>query len=90
VLSEERPELPAPAPRPWWRRLLDWLLGVPPAAQPVGEARAHVTFTFAIGAQGPMAPMIDALLLPWSDKVARNLLERVAARLTDDVERIPA
>jgi hypothetical protein len=89
-LTEERPELPAPAPRPWWRRLLDWFLGVAPPAPDVGPAKAFVTFTFAIGAQGPMAPMIDALLLPWSEKVAQGLLDGVAARLASDKQRISA
>ncbi len=73
-------ELPAPVERAWWRRLLSWLLGGSPPAPsaPAGVGTTHVVFTFSIAALGPMGPMIDALLGPWSEVVAERLLNDVA------------
>lgn len=75
TLSEEAP--PAPPPRPWWRRLLDWLRGAPAPQLADPDARTYVEFTFSVSALGPMGPMIDALLGPWSELVAERLLEDV-------------
>jgi 3-oxosteroid 1-dehydrogenase len=44
-------------------------------------ARSTVTFRFGVEAQGPMGPMINALLGPWTDEVARDLLDDVGAHL---------
>lgn len=80
-LSETRPELPMPAPRPWWRRMFDWLFGAPPPPPPAAPAKSHVTFSFAIHALGPMGPMIDALLGPYAEAVAHDLLDTVGSHL---------
>lgn len=82
-LSESAPPAPPPAPpKPWWTRLLDWILGrkEEPLALP-DERTSHVVFNFTIEAQGPMGPMINALLGPWSDEVASELLQSVGDHL---------
>ena len=79
-LTEERPELP---PRTWWQRLIDFLLRREVALPSSGAS--HVVFTFAIDAGGPMAPMINAMLGPYADAVAYELLEKVAGHLEGDV-----
>ena len=40
-----------------------------------------VSFTFSIEAQGPMAPMINAMLAPYAQQVAEKLLDTVAEHL---------
>lgn len=81
ALTGTRPELPPPAPRPWWRRLLDLFFGrsVQAPALPDAAGTTHVVFDFSVQALGPMGPMIDALLGPWSEHVAQRLLEDVGA-----------
>ncbi len=78
--NSEAEDLPVPDERPWWRRLLLWLFGGTPEAPsaPAGDGTTHVVFTFSIAALGPMGPMIDALLGPWSEVVAERLLNDVA------------
>ena len=75
-LTEEQPVIP---PRTWWQRLLDFLLRRP-VRLPEPTA-SHVVFTFSIEAGGPMGPMINAMLGPYADAVATELLEKVAGRL---------
>ena len=78
-LSTDQLALPTPT-RSWVQRLLDWLFRRPPEAPPE-PARSHVVFTFEIDAGGPMGPMINALLGPWTEEVARDLLEQVGTKL---------
>jgi carbon monoxide dehydrogenase subunit G len=80
-LHEDAPPEPvAPPARSWWRRLLDWLRRVPPPlpAPPPKPCASHVVFTFAIEAGGPMGPMINAMLGPYAEAVANELLASVA------------
>jgi len=83
ALMEERPELP---PRTWWQRLLDFLLrrrvALPQAAE------SHVVFTFNIEAGGPMGPMINAMLGPYADAVATELLDKVSAHLAGQAKAV--
>ena len=72
-LSEEVP------PRSGWQRFWDWLL-----RREVSQGTSHVTFTFGISAGGPMGPMINPMLGPYSDAVARELLANVVAWLEGD------
>ena len=62
--------------RTGWQRFWDWLL-----RRQVSDGTSHVTFTFAIDAGGPMGPMINPMLGPYADAVARDLLASVAAHL---------
>ena len=80
VLREQRVDTPPPPPRTWWQRLVDWLFGRQPALPPPPGA-TEVTFTFRIEAGGPMGPMINALLGPFAEQVARELVDRVGAHL---------
>lgn len=83
-LTEPPPEIADLPPRPWWRRLLDWLLRrVPPSPAAPAARSTDVRFTFLIDAGGPMAPMINALLGPFADEVARDLVDRVGAHLEE-------
>jgi len=86
ALSQTRSMVLSPAPRSWWRRLLDWLMGRSPEAPADPEARSHVVFTFEIDAQGPMGPMINAMLGPYAQAVAEALLRDVAAHLDGSSE----
>jgi len=70
---------PIALPRSFWQRLLDWLLRRRAIGTGVGEA--NLTFTFSIQAGGPMGPMINPMLGPYSDAVARELLDSVASHL---------
>lgn len=80
VLSEEAPPPPPePPPRSWWQRLVDWFTGrKPELPAPSEPGTIHVAFTFTIDAQGPMGPMINAMLGPYAETVAENLLRDVA------------
>ncbi len=69
---------PLAQPRSWWQRLVDWVMGRK-APELVGSAR--ITFDFRIDAQGPMGPMINAMLGPWAEHVAEDLLARIAEEL---------
>ena len=64
--------------RSLWQRILDWFRGHSPVPEP-GETQ--LTFTFAIEAGGPMGPMINPMLGPYSDAVAQGLLESIARHL---------
>ena len=75
-LSEEMPEMP---PRTWWQRLLDVLFRRTPALPK--PSASHVIFTFDINAGGPMGPMINAMLGPYADAVASELMEKISAHL---------
>lgn len=75
AITEDRPELP---PLPLWRRLWAWLRGGAP--RPV-DGTTHVVFTFAIEADGPMAPLLNPMLGPVAERVAQDLLDAVGARL---------
>jgi carbon monoxide dehydrogenase subunit G len=65
--------------RTQWQRFWDWLL-----RREVSPGTSHVTFTFGISAGGPMGPMINPMLGPYADAVARELLASVAAHLEGD------
>jgi len=83
VLTETAPPAPPPAPpKGWFARFLDWILGrkEEPLALP-DERTSHVVFNFTIEAQGPMGPMINALLGPWAEEVAIELLQSVGDHL---------
>lgn len=88
ALSETPPPArPEPPPRSLWQRLMDWILGRrPELPAPTGPGSSHVVFDFQIEALGPMGPMINAMLGPYAERVADNLLRDVAARFdsTDD------
>jgi len=71
-------QAPLARPRSWWRRLLDWMTG---RKAPELGGSARITFDFQIEAQGPMGPMINAMLGPWAGHVAEDLLERIAEEL---------
>lgn len=79
-LQEQRADAPPPPPRTWWQRLVDWITGRVPVLPPPPGA-TDVTFTFRIEAGGPMGPMINALLGPFAEQVARDLVDRVGAHL---------
>lgn len=74
-------EAPPPLPRTWWQRFTDWLFGR--KAQIAAPGAAQITFDFRIDAQGPMAPMINAMLAPWTQQVADDLLESIAGELSE-------
>ena len=80
------PEPPAPPVRSWWQKLLDWLRRAPPPLPPPAPepSASHVVFTFAIEASGPMGPMINAMLGPYAEAVAAELLASVAAAVADE------
>jgi hypothetical protein len=82
LLTESAPPAPPVPVRSWWMRWLDWLLGRKerPTALP-DERSSHVVFEFTVEAQGPMGPMINALLGPWADEVASDLLHSVSEHL---------
>lgn len=79
ITEDAPPPLPAPPPRGLLARIIDWLFGrtPPPLALPE-PAESHVIFTFSIEAGGPMGPMINAMLGPYAEAVATELLESVA------------
>lgn len=78
LLSGTRPVAVEPPPRSWWQRLIDWLMRRPPALPaPTEPARSHVIFEFRIATSGPMAPMLDAMLGPYAERVAQDLLRDV-------------
>jgi len=76
---ESSGEAPVARPRSWWQRFVDWLTGAkePPAAR----GSSTVTFEFTIEAQGPMGPMINAMLGPWAGEVAEELLDSIGQAL---------
>ena len=78
-LGMDAPELSA------WQRLWAWLLGRSPVAGPA-QGSANLRFTFAINALGPMGPMINPMLGPYADAVAKDLLKKVAAHITGGEE----
>jgi len=78
-LALSNTQVPA-RPRSVFQRLLDWLLRRPMLGTGVGES--SLTFTFSIQAGGAMAPMINPMIGPYSDAVARELLSSVAKALT--------
>lgn len=63
-----------------WQRFWCWLLG-----RQVSDGASHVTFRFAIDAGGPMGPMINPMLGPYADAVARELLDSVGSYLEGGV-----
>lgn len=81
--------LPPSPPRSWWQRLWDWVFGRPrapvdpPFLLPQGPFPTRVVFTFFVEAGGPMGPMINALLGPFADEVAQDLVRRVATHLEE-------
>ncbi len=73
--------LRADAPeRTAWQAFWDWLF----RRSQVGKGDANLTFDFAIDAQGPMGPMINPMLGPYADLVARDLLDKVAAHVSGE------
>lgn len=73
-------EAPVAKPRSWWQRLVDWITG---AKEPeLARGSARITFQFVIEAQGPMGPMINAMLGPWAEEVAEELLQSIGDQLT--------
>jgi carbon monoxide dehydrogenase subunit G len=74
-----RLNMDAPTPSAW-QRFWSWLLGRAPAAA-AGAGAASLSFTFVIDALGPMGPMINPMLGPYADAVAKDLLEKVAAHI---------
>ena len=82
-LSESAPPPPPEPPaKGWWASFLDWILGRKPGPLALPDERtSHVVFNFTIEAQGPMGPMINALLGPWADEVASELLQSVGDHL---------
>jgi hypothetical protein len=72
-----------PVPRSWWRRLVDFVLRRPPPRPPAPPppSRSTVVFAFGVEALGPMGPMVNALLGPWTEEVAAELLESVGTHL---------
>jgi len=87
-LTESAPVAPPAPVRSWWMRWLDWLLGRGADVPALSDERSsHVVFEFSVDAQGPMGPMINALLGPWADEVARDLLQRVGEHLETVEER---
>lgn len=80
ITEDLPPEPPPPPKRGLLRRFIDWILGRKPALPaPLEPAESHVVFTFAIEAGGPMGPMINAMLGPYAEAVATELLASVAA-----------
>ncbi|MCP4806283.1 MAG: SRPBCC family protein [Proteobacteria bacterium] len=73
-------EAPLPPPRTWWQKIMDWFTGRKPAL-PGPPGSAQITFDFKIEAQGPMGPMVNAMLAPWTEQVAEELLESIATKL---------
>jgi len=65
-----------------WQAFWDWLLHRSPVGD-AAEGSANLTFTFAINALGPMGPMINPMLGPYADAVAKDLLEKVAAHISE-------
>jgi len=87
-LTESTPPAPPVPVRSWWMRWLDWLLGREPSTPALSDASSsHVVFEFSVEAQGPMGPMINALLGPWADEVASDLLQRVGEHLEREKEK---
>jgi len=78
-ITEDAPPPPPPPPtKGWFARLIDWLFGRKAPAPALPEpAESHVVFTFAIEAGGPMGPMINAMLGPYAEMVATELLASV-------------
>lgn len=74
-LGMEAPE------RSGWDRFWDWLLRRSPTPD-ASAGTANLTFSFAINALGPMGPMINPMLGPYADAVAKDLLASVAAELS--------
>jgi hypothetical protein len=78
-IMEPSGEAPVARPRSWWQRFVDWLTG---AKEPeLARGSARVTFEFTIEAQGPMGPMINAMLGPWAGEVAEELLVSIGDAL---------
>ncbi len=88
TLSETPPPAPPePPPRSMWQRFMDWILGRRPELPgPTGPGTSHVVFDFEIDALGPMGPMINAMLGPYAEVVAENLLRDVAGHFEKDSE----
>lgn len=85
LAPEGAPPPATPPPRSWLQRLVDWLTGRKPALPAPREAQATtVRFTFRIDAQGPMGPMINAMLGPFAQGVADDLLAGIGHRLRED------
>lgn len=80
TLAPQSVDTPQPVTRSPWQRLLDWLFRRKPAL-PAPAGATEVSFTFRIEAGGPMGPMINALLGPFAEQVAHDLLERVGTHL---------
>lgn len=78
-IMEPSGEAPVARPRSWWQRFVDWLTGAPEPA--LARGSAQVTFEFTIEAQGPMGPMINAMLGPWAGEVADELLVSIGDAL---------
>lgn len=66
--------------RTFFQKLFDWLLRRGPS-QLGGSGESSLTFRFSIQAGGPMGPMINPMLGPYSDAVAQELLSSVASHL---------
>lgn len=82
-ITEDLPEAPPPPKRGWFARLIDWLFGRKQAPALLEPAESHVVFTFAIEAGGPMGPMINAMLGPYAEMVATELLASVKEAVSE-------
>jgi carbon monoxide dehydrogenase subunit G len=61
--------------RSLWQRIWDWLTGRSPEAV---SGETSLTFTFSIQAGGPMGPMLNPMLGPYSEAVAKGLLASIS------------
>ena len=71
-------------PRSRWQRFWDWLLrrNVDAGGQKAGSV--YLQFSLAIDVGGPMGPMVNPMLGPYSNAVANELLASVTRHLVGD------
>jgi carbon monoxide dehydrogenase subunit G len=73
--------VPAPPP-PWYRAIIDWLMGLvgmaPQRQAIVSHAPAsELAFYITLNAGGPMGPMVNAMLGPWLQAFAEDLASKI-------------
>jgi carbon monoxide dehydrogenase subunit G len=91
LVMREGTVAPPPAPRPFFRRLLDgvarWFFrlmhgSAPARALPTrGGEGSLLTFTLRMEAGGPTGPLVNAMLAPALAPAAEDLANRIAAHL---------